>query len=529
MKTLLITIGALAILACPLPAQNRTVFAGERNAVDYAYGTVRAVPAPLFVGNSVAAGSSVSLTVQFGYATAGDGIVFYPLATNAPVTIGIGASMETVTPSAVSCQTPTVYNSCTITATTTFAHGVNDPIASATFGLQEAINLQNSGGGGLVVITQGWTQAGGTAATIASATPFPNVTIDDNRGNSPAPYYTMQPTTLTVLAAPTTLTATNIVFTVATGTWAASSTHFIATCVDPLGGESAGSADYTQTPTVNYTLTVVAPTCATGAVGWRLYAGTTSAATSYLLPITAAACTLSTAETVFPACAIGAAGTWATTFTTTTNLVPVALGVTATNNPVTQGHTLFGYQPSGTPGYGFQTNYGPFGSGTIASATASAVTPLGSFNLPTGYQNLIGRTIRVTGKINLTAGASSTLGIYIGTVWAGGVTAGLPVTVCNPISGFVWATAAAVANFSCTMTTNAIGATAIGTIQPESWFLGNTAAGTGTTSPSATEKSAVAVTALGLFSQNQYTVYITPLVAADTSVQLMSLHIEVLQ
>ncbi len=286
---------------------------------------------------------------------------------------------------------------------------------------------------------------------------------------------------------------------------------------------------YTQTPTVNYTLNVTSPAASTGAVGWRAYGGITSVALAYLLPITSSSCTLTTLETVMPACAIGSNGIWPAAYLSTTALSPLGLGVTATNNPVPQGHTTFGYQPSGSPGFPFQTNFGPFGTTTIASATASAVTPLGSFNLPAGYQNLIGRTIRVTGKINLTAGASSTLGLFIGTTWAGGVTAGLPVTVCNPVSGFVWATAASVLDFSCTMTTNAVGATAIGSIQPESWFLGNTAAGTGSTSPQAVEKSAVAIGSLGLFAQNEYTVYITPLVAADTTVQLMSLHIEVLQ
>ena len=416
--------------------------------------------------------------------------------------------------------------------------GVNEPNVinyitptSTTFGLQEAVNAVSAAGGGIVEIGQAWVRLGGTNATIASVTPASNVSLLDKRtsaGTVPT-YWGTQPTTATVIAPPTTLTSANIVFTSATGTWAASSTHFTATCVDPLGGESAASADYTQTPTLNYTLTVpVPPTCSTGAVGWRLYAGTTSAATSYLLPVTSSNCTVSTQVSTIAACSLTSTGTWGPTFTTTTYLAPVALGVTNTNNPVPQGHTTFAYQPSATLPQVFQTEFGPFGSGTIASATASDLTPLGSFNLPPGFMDFIGRTIRVSGKIILTAGGSSTLSIQLMTGWAGGVTAGLPVAVCNAVSGVVWATQPYTdVNFTCTMTVNAVGTTAVGSIQPESQFIASYAAGT--VVPVGADTSNAAVGSLGLFSQQWFTLAIEPLVAADTTVRLLSLHIEVLQ
>jgi hypothetical protein len=206
----------------------------------------------------------------------------------------------------------------------------------------------------------------------------------------------------------------------------------------------------------------------------------------------------------------------------------VAQAVTAVNNPVPQSHTTFAYAPTGSLPLPFQTNYGPFSTSTVASATASAQTILGSFNLPAGFQNTIGRTIRVSGKLILTAGGSSTLSIQLGTAWAGGVTAGLPIAVCNAVSGFVFATQPYTdVNFTCTMTTNAVGATAIGSIQPESSFIASYAAGT--LIPIAADTSNAAVGSLGLFSQNTYSLAIRPLVAADTTVQLLSLHIEVLQ
>ena len=479
-----------------------------------------------------------TLILNYGYAVAADGINFTPLSTTAPITVGVGASMETVTPSGVSCLTPNVYSSCSVTATFTYAHGSGDIVRSGTVGLQEALNYQYGKMGGSIILTPEWQQYGGTNAIITAASysaalvPATSVFIEDNRGSAGiaaggARFWTLQPTTLTDLATPATQTATTIVYTATpVGTWAASATYFCVTYVDILGGESPCSATYNQTPTLNYTLNVTSPAASTGAVGWRMYAGITSVALAYLLPITPSSCTLTTAETVVPACAIGANGQWPAAYLSTTALSPVALGVTNTNNPVPQGHTTFAFEPSAAGPVPFQSTYGPFGTGTIASATASDVTPLGSFELPPGYLNQIGRTVRVTGKISLTAGASSTLGVFVGTTWAGGVTAGASVPVCSTVSGFVWATAASILNFSCTFTTNAVGATAIGSLMPDSWFLGNTAAGTGTTGPSGTEKSAAAVGSLGLFAQDQFTVYITPLVAADTTVQLQSLHIE---
>lgn len=528
MKQFLSVTLALVALCAGLEAQNRTRFGGETAALDYAYGILPNTPAALQVstGNTTTTGTG-TVTLVTAATTLGDGRVIFPLATNAPITIDAGSNQETVTPSSLSnCAANLGLYTCQVSASFTKTHGTGSLITSGTVGLQEAINSGGgTGGGGVVLVDSSWTANGGTTAMLSAAAPYSNVSIKDNRATAVNPYWSMQPTTLTVLAVPTTLTATNIVFTAATGTWAASSTHFTATCVDALGGESAASADYTQTPTLNYTLTVpVPPTCATGAVGWRLYAGTSSAATSYLLPASGCA-TQSALVSTIAACGPTSTGTWAATFTTTTNLAPVALGVTNTSNPVPAGHTTFGYQPTGSLPQVFQTEYGPFGSGTIASATASDLTPLGSFNLPAGFQNTIGRTIRVSGRILLTAGASSTLGITIGTVWAGGVTAGAPITVCNPISGFVWATHAYTSvNFSCTMTTNAVGATAVGSIMPDSMFMGGYAAGT--LIPVGTDNANAAIGSLGLFAQNEYTIFLAPLVAADTTVQLQSLHIE---
>lgn len=529
-----------AAVALSAPAQIITSFGGIKVAADYAYGypNITGASALQINGNGGNAATGVSsITLVTGAVALSSGGFLYPLSVTAPITVGTATNRETVTPTGVSgCnQNPIVVATCVVTANFANLHGASEPVISGTYGLQEAINAAAGGtavgsaGGGAVALTPGWVGFGGTNATITAATPFSNVYLIDNRGiGTNATHWSMQPSTLTVIPAASALTATNVVFTSATGTWAASSTHFCFSYIDALGGESACSADYTQTPTVNFTLTVSGIAASTGAVGYRVYAGTTSAATSYLLPITSANCTLATLETVVPACAIGSTGTWAATFTTTAPLAPVVLGVTNTNNPVPQSHTTFAYSPTGSNPLPFQTNYGPFGSGTIASATAADVTPLGTIELPAGFLNTIGRTVRFTGKVQGGATASGTMAVLAGLVWSGtGITAGAPVPVCDTVSASLLGTQNYTFAFSCTMTTNAVSATDAATIQPDSFFIAGGAAGT--TNVVAGEANLVAVTTLNVSTQDELTFYITPGASAVTAARLMDLHVEVLQ
>ena len=88
--------------------KNPTFFAGQYRAVSYAYGVVPEIPG-LIVDNPSGATAAVgtqTLTVAFGSITLQDGTVLSPLATTAPVTVGTGSSADTVTPSAVSNNTP---------------------------------------------------------------------------------------------------------------------------------------------------------------------------------------------------------------------------------------------------------------------------------------------------------------------------------------------------------------------------------------------------------------------------------------
>ena len=164
--------------------KNPTFFAGQYRAVSYAYGVDPGIPG-LIVDNPSGATAAVgtqTLTVAFGSITLQDGTVLSPLATTAPVTVGTGSSADTVTPSAVSNNTPAVYQSSNFTATTfSHAHGTGDKVASGTVGLQEAINAASAAGGGTVIIDVAWTQAGGTDAMIEAATVPGGVSIEDLR------------------------------------------------------------------------------------------------------------------------------------------------------------------------------------------------------------------------------------------------------------------------------------------------------------------------------------------------------------
>lgn len=156
-----------------------TQFAGNFNAVEYAYGS--AFPAALSVGIGNTSTGSQTINVTFGYTTLNSGKTFLPLNTNAPINVGTGTNLEKVTPSAVSQPTPGVYDSATITANFSNLHGTGDPIASATYGLQEALNAAGAYGGGQVIVDAAWKALGGTDLMISSATVPSGVVISDNR------------------------------------------------------------------------------------------------------------------------------------------------------------------------------------------------------------------------------------------------------------------------------------------------------------------------------------------------------------
>jgi len=160
-------------LACAaaLSAQSYT-------AADYAYGTSPSVPALAVTAGNVAPGAA-RVTLSYGVISLANGQRFAPLSTNAPIIIGNGANAETVTPSSITCPTPSAYGTCSFVATFANIHGNGDTVRSATFGLQEAINAASAGSAGAVIITASWLALGGTSGIITAATLPANVSLFD--------------------------------------------------------------------------------------------------------------------------------------------------------------------------------------------------------------------------------------------------------------------------------------------------------------------------------------------------------------
>lgn len=173
----LVSLLAVAAFGVAAFAQNPASLNGVSNAWSFAYG-VNSKIAPLQVdmqGGPSPTGTA-TLTVAFGTVTLQDGTVITPLSTSAPITVGTGANQETVTPTAVSCSTPQVYQSCSFTASFTYQHGTGDRIASGSNGLEEAAIYRSANGGGLVTVDPLWFgRYASHAAGITALTGFKSV------------------------------------------------------------------------------------------------------------------------------------------------------------------------------------------------------------------------------------------------------------------------------------------------------------------------------------------------------------------
>lgn len=192
----------LLLLAGTLAAQNR---GGRYSAIDYAFGQGQPDRPLRIDGGPYVAGSNVVITIDLCDVPALDGNSFCPLATNDPVQIGSVAAgnLETETPSAVSCPTPTQVATCTITVNLTYNHTSADTIRSSTYGLQEAANYASLNGGGLVVTSPQWASAGGTQAMINAASLAATVYIEDLRGSVPQYWWPSGVSSATMIIVPT--------------------------------------------------------------------------------------------------------------------------------------------------------------------------------------------------------------------------------------------------------------------------------------------------------------------------------------
>lgn len=163
---------------------------GNKRAWDYAYGCNPLVaPLRVLVGNAAAGANTIIL--QTSNVQAADGTSFVPLSASQPTafTIGSGANAETVAIANVTAVTVNADGTLSLTATFANAHSIGDLVASATYGLAEAVNSQHAAGGGLVSVDSTWKAAGGVTGTITAVKGWTNVTIYDGRGTSGATSY----------------------------------------------------------------------------------------------------------------------------------------------------------------------------------------------------------------------------------------------------------------------------------------------------------------------------------------------------
>jgi len=135
-----------------------------------------------------AAAGTFTITLDYGVVFTADGRQILPLSATSPITVGSGPNLETVTPTAVTALTPGTYGTTQVTAAFANPHGQGDLVASASFGLGEAVNDAHAAGG-LVAIDGRWAAAGGTTASITAQKGWTNVSVLDQRGTTGAKSY----------------------------------------------------------------------------------------------------------------------------------------------------------------------------------------------------------------------------------------------------------------------------------------------------------------------------------------------------
>lgn len=451
MKKLLSIISAILLLGTPALPQTFPGASGNPSPLSRPGGVYYA-PGFFWTGRIISGNSATGAqTIIFagnagggiGGFTTPDGTVISPdviANTLSPIIVDWGqGAQETVTPTAMSVSTCPAGNlgvggvtQC-ISATATFAntHGQSAVVADGAYGAQTAVNLANRYGGGTVVVDSVWTQMGGTNAILTAMIPYGNVQIADNRAGIAQSWQSAQQVA-TVLAAPTTLTATTVGFGInganATGgTYTGTSTYHVCIAyVDIMGNEGPCSADFSGltagTSATTYQIGFSAPAASTGAVGYTVYislAGGTYNLT-YQVPLTSSVCTLTTLETTTPACKVtnatynqtGSAAVVSALTVATAPLHLLATTTSAAGGPyigTPSGRTTYAYAPTGNlDSTGLTSTQMAY---AIATAAASA-TPqvIGTIPIPTGALNFVGRSLCIEGQATeATAGSTATV------------------------------------------------------------------------------------------------------------------------
>ncbi len=500
MKKLLSVVLCLGFIFAAIPSYGQQTaesrVAGVFVASQYNYGLAGA-PIRILTGN--AATGSATVTVNSAVAVLPSGVPVAVFNVNAPITVGIGANVETVTPTAVSgCTIGAPQGTCQVTATFANTHGSGEMIFSGTGGLQEAINDAFKGGGGMVVIDQLWL---GTNAIITAAVPYANVAIRDERTGTTRMW---NPTpTGAALAIPATLTAqaacdaTHQLCSDATvagsASYAGGALFGCVAYVDIMGNEGPCSLTATFTDVSAKAIDVQAPVASPGAVGYVVYlsldAGTYAQA--YQIPSTALNCTLTTIETTTPACAVANAtygqavstfgalstglfttgGSQITTISLNTGQHFTSLGslamTAASMVPISNSSVTYSYAPGnriGAPGISSANVVKYAASGSSATTIPNAIA---TWTIPANTFNFIGAEFTVSGFFTFTDGGDTSDEIRIAWDAAGTNSTTIPIALCALKTTATGAAAAQNGTYSCTVKVATTGAT--GTALVNGW------------------------------------------------------------
>jgi hypothetical protein len=460
MRKLLASLLSVALLLLPLagaqpafgqqnPPSNQSFVGGKFVAKNYIYPGIR-----ITSGNSTGAGaatfglSSASIRLPDGrtvmpFSAGGLNILGQPGPFPAiPIYVGAGATRELVTPTAVTgCFAGAPQGSCQITATFANAHGQGEVVTSGSFGIQEAANDAGFWGGGVVSVDPSLNFVAGSVQTITTAMAatnvVPGVTLEDDRSGPPTFWNVVGGAaalaTPAILTAVTALPSATPVGAFGTGTY-----HMCIAYVDIMGQEGNCSLDFSQAGLATGSFIFSPPAASTNAVGFTIYIGLTGGGVTNLdykvplitqptvvgaYPVANGVCTLTTVETVTPACSVantlfGQTGATATVTAITLNTSQInpettIISTTSIYVPNPGGRTTYTYAPASSVGAGGDMPSSELAFPITAAAATTVPAVAGTINLPPQYMNVLGKKIEICGEITATASTATIIDIQM--------------------------------------------------------------------------------------------------------------------
>ena len=505
--TLLCVLTAL-LPVTPAMAQNATANSSPGSIISFGFGKFVAnsynnyggdFASQIFQGNATTGSSTI--TIRGGYVNLRDGRSIVPYAVGVPFVIN-DAAPELITPTAVSgCYKAQGMNqdailvTCSITASFVSLHGTGSTITSATGGAAEAVNDAFNQGGGVVVLAPGWKGLVNTSCTGCATSPtaalqsilvYPNVSLEDDQAGPPI-YWNPTPAAATSFTAPSALTSATAFssLTVAgSASYAGGTIHVRWAPVDIMGNEGPCSlTSASMTSVASKAIDVAAPVASAGAVGYVVYLSLSGGtyAQAYQIPSTSSNCTLTTLETVTPACAVanttygqaastfGAGGLFTkggsqiTTYPVNTAMHFTKLGsvamTAASLTPITNSSVTYSYAPSNRVGAPFISSANVVNYAASGSSATTIPNAIATWTIPANAFNYIGAEFTVSGKFTFTDGGDSSTEVRV--AWDAPLSNAttVPTTLCSMVDTATGTGAAYNGTYFCTVKIATVGTT----------------------------------------------------------------------